>query len=93
MASIIVIGALALFIAAGIVGFAEWRSRKAVGARYTTACVFAALLGMAAVAYCFCLGFAPGAIAVGAIIALSQQNRIESFLVRGHGPRIRITGL
>jgi|HubBroStandDraft_5_1064220.scaffolds.fasta_scaffold281051_2 hypothetical protein len=83
MESAILIGTLAFFIAAGVVGFKEWRSRHDASFRYSAACAAAALLGLTALAYCFALGFVPAAIAVGAIVALSQQNRIENILVRG----------
>jgi hypothetical protein len=87
MEPVIVMGALALVIAGGVVGFDEWRSRKDVSTRYAAACVSSALLGVAALAYCFSLGFARGAVVVGAMIAFWQQHRIESFLVQGRGPR------
>jgi len=86
METLTLIGALAFFIAAGVVGFKEWRSRNDLSLRQSAACVAAALLGLAALAYCFALGFVPAAVAVGAMVALSQQNRIENILVRSlHG--------
>jgi hypothetical protein len=82
METAVLIGTLALSITVGVVGFNEWWSRNDVSPQYSAACVAAALLGLAALAYCFALGFVPAAVAVGAIVALSQQKRIENILVR-----------
>jgi cobalamin biosynthesis protein CobD/CbiB len=88
-----VIGALAVVITAGVVGFNELRFRRNMGAGYAAACVSVALLGLTALAYCFSLGFWTGVIISIALFALSQQNRIESLLVHGQHHPIEIENL
>jgi hypothetical protein len=88
-----VIGALAAAIAAGVVGVNELRFRQNITAGHAVACVSAGLLGLAALAYCFSLGFWPGVVVLVALFALSQQNRIESLLVHGLHHPIKIENL
>ena len=92
MGPVIVIAVFASLVAAGIVEFNTWRSRKNLSPSYTAAFIAVALLGLAFFASSFSLDLWPAAVVLLAIFALSQQNRIESLLVHGWHKPSKIAG-
>ncbi|MGD0490530.1 MAG: hypothetical protein ABSC32_03185 [Steroidobacteraceae bacterium] len=89
MGPVIVIAALTFLVAGGIVEFNRWRSRRNLSAGYTATLIAVALLGVVFLAFGSSLNLWPAAVAMLAMFALSQQNRIENLLVQCAGAESR----